>query len=154
MLRVASRNLSKPTTCFEGMVTLSGTEALSALAAMLPVANRDGGSQRRVRDALDVISAAPDADHLVRAASVNTETGWTHFHSRDGEKNLTMLPPRIRLAMEMMLHETDEQRAMDGELKLLEQRWRDAEEIAAIADSLTLPVDIEERLAALRERVR
>jgi hypothetical protein len=151
-LPVAKRNLGRPTTCFEGMVTLSGPAALSALAAMLPVANRDGGSQRRVRDALEVISAVPDAGHLLRTASVNTETSWPHFHRRDGEKNLTALPPRIRLAMEMMLHETDEQRAMEGELKLLERRWRDAEEVAAIADSLTLPADMEARLTALRER--
>ncbi len=37
----------------------------------------------------------------------------------------------------MMLHETDEQRAMDGELKVLDQHWHGAEDIAAIADSLT-----------------
>jgi hypothetical protein len=36
----------------------------------------------------------------------------------------------------MVLHEEDEHRAMEGELATLEKRWREAEEIASIADSL------------------
>lgn len=36
----------------------------------------------------------------------------------------------------MALHEEDERRAMDGELTALRDRWEEAEEIAAIADSL------------------
>jgi hypothetical protein len=58
----------------------------------------------------------------------------------------------IGLAMEMALHEDDERRAMEGELSALESAWRDAEEIAAIADDLTLPEAVMERLARLRGR--
>jgi hypothetical protein len=46
------------------------------------------------------------------------------------------------LALEMALHEESERRALEGELTLLESAWREAEEIAAIADRLadeTLP---------------
>ena len=39
----------------------------------------------------------------------------------------------------MALHEEDERRALEGELWRLEQAWREAEEIAAIADDLVLP---------------
>ena len=44
-----------------------------------------------------------------------------------------------RLALEMSLHEERERRALEGELWILEQAWREAEEIAAIADNLLLP---------------
>jgi hypothetical protein len=40
------------------------------------------------------------------------------------------------LALEMALHDEAERRALQGELKLLEVAWREAEEIAAIADAL------------------
>jgi hypothetical protein len=43
--------------------------------------------------------------------------------------------PRI-LALEMALHEEAERRALAGELAELEARWREAEEIARIADGL------------------
>ena len=39
----------------------------------------------------------------------------------------------------MALHEEDERRALEGELWRLEQAWREAEEIAGIADNLLLP---------------
>ena len=42
----------------------------------------------------------------------------------------------MRLALEMASHEETERRAMEGELALLEAAWKNAEEIAAIADAL------------------
>ncbi len=41
-----------------------------------------------------------------------------------------------RLAVEMALHEESERRALEGELAALEAAWKEAEEIARIADSL------------------
>jgi hypothetical protein len=41
-----------------------------------------------------------------------------------------------RLALEMAANEDTERRALEGELAELEAAWRDAEEIAAIADTL------------------
>ena len=41
-----------------------------------------------------------------------------------------------RLALEMAMHEETERRALDGELALLATAWKEAEEIAAIADEL------------------
>ena len=46
------------------------------------------------------------------------------------------LPLVDRLALEMAANEDTERRAMAGELLELERAWRDAEEIAAIADGL------------------
>jgi hypothetical protein len=39
----------------------------------------------------------------------------------------------------MATHEEAERRALEGELGLLEQAWRNAEEIADIADNLLAP---------------
>lgn len=49
---------------------------------------------------------------------------------------LPNLPRPQRLALEMALHEDTEQRAMEGELAILEAAWREAEEIAAIVDGM------------------
>jgi len=44
----------------------------------------------------------------------------------------------------MALHEEQERRALEGELWVLEQAWKEAEEIAAISDNLLLPVRTDE----------
>jgi hypothetical protein len=46
------------------------------------------------------------------------------------------LPRVYRLALEMSLQESSEQTALETELAALERDWREAEEIAAIADHL------------------
>jgi hypothetical protein len=55
-----------------------------------------------------------------------------------------------RLALEMALHEESERRAMEGELSDLERAWREAEEVAAIADNLTVPPSVEDELQRLK----
>jgi hypothetical protein len=49
---------------------------------------------------------------------------------------LHRMPRLYRLALEMSLHESSEQFALEQELAALERDWREAEEIAAIADKL------------------
>jgi len=44
----------------------------------------------------------------------------------------------------MAAHEESERRALEGELRALEEEWRQAELIAAIADRLLTPEEIEE----------
>ncbi len=46
------------------------------------------------------------------------------------------LLPVERLALEMAVHEEAERRALDGELARLAEEWKEAEEIAAIADDM------------------
>jgi len=117
---------------------LTGDAAQRALASILPHLNRDGGNERRVRDAVDVIAESRNLEHLLRQASLNKEAKKTHVKIKDGESNVGALPGRFRLALEMALHEEHETRAMEGELHELEERWRDAETIAGIADSLLM----------------
>jgi hypothetical protein len=50
----------------------------------------------------------------------------------------------------MSAHEESERRALEGELHLLEAAWRDAEEIAGIADDMFLPASVDADLARLK----
>jgi hypothetical protein len=102
-----------------------------------------------VREAVDVIGGRSSLDQFLDVAA----THRSFRNSVPGENIIGGLPAPMRLALEMVLHEDDERRAMEGELRELEERWREAEEIASIADSLLLPVDVEERLESLRKRV-
>jgi hypothetical protein len=131
---------------------LTGGAAQRALASMLPHLNRDGGNDKHVRDAVDVISESRNLEHLLRLASINKEAKKTHLKIKDDESNVGALPGRFRLALEMALHEEHETRAMEGELHELEERWRDAETIAGIADSLLTAPDVESAFASLRSR--
>jgi hypothetical protein len=56
------------------------------------------------------------------------------------------------LALEMASHEESERRAMEGELNILEEAWREAEEIAAISDDMFLPTGVRESLAEIKGR--
>ena len=50
----------------------------------------------------------------------------------------------------MAAHEDSERRALEGELDLLEQAWKEAEEVAAIADNMFLPAFVEDWMAKRR----
>jgi hypothetical protein len=50
----------------------------------------------------------------------------------------------------MAAHEEQERRALEGELALLEAAWRDAEEVAQIADDMFLPESAATRFGQLK----
>jgi hypothetical protein len=50
----------------------------------------------------------------------------------------------------MALHEEAERRAMEGELRQLEEAWKDAEEIAAIADNMFMPSSFDSVLRRMK----
>lgn len=58
--------------------------------------------------------------------------------SVNGSRNVAVSSP-VMLALEMLLHEEAERRALAGELEALKEQWRQAEEIAGIADTLLEP---------------
>jgi hypothetical protein len=72
----------------------------------------------------------------------------------DGRGTLAGIEPEMRLALEMASHEQSERRAMEGELSLLEDAWREAEEIAAISDDMFLPTGVSDSLAEIKDRVQ
>jgi hypothetical protein len=62
--------------------------------------------------------------------------------------NLT--PVAARLAFEMAVNEDAERRALAGELATLEAAWREAEDVAQIADRLLIPPGVQAQLEAMR----
>ena len=54
----------------------------------------------------------------------------------------------------MALHESSEQKAIEGDLAELEAAWREAEEIAGIADDLLLPPGVAEFIAKEKRKKR
>jgi hypothetical protein len=66
-----------------------------------------------------------------------------HYSS---SRKLSGLPGYVRLAIEMAAHEEQERRFLTLHLSVLEDAWKEAEQIAAIADDLLLPDWIRNRL--------
>ena len=120
--------------------SLEGEAACRAAGALLAKANAHGGTEGEVQDGVAQIEAAGSAEHLITdLASAND------FKDGAGMPGLIgAMPQPTRLALEMALHEEQERRALEGELWLLEQAWREAEEIAAISDDLLLPEGAED----------
>src|SRR5262245_35861703 len=87
------------------------------------------------RDAVERPSTSSFAERL--ALQLANRSFWGRGGTGSDEKTpLYHLPAVDRLALEMAANEDIERRAMRGELEALEAAWKDAEEIAAIADEL------------------
>ena len=151
----------------DGTHLLHGDAAMRVAARLLPTVNRFGGTKRQVGDAVDVLErsgdprrALLDVQRTIGATEGDarwrrTKKGWWDADSETLKKipgALHALEPRYRLALEMALHEESERRAMDGELTMLEAAWRQAEEIAQIADTMFVPPAIESKLDELRRQ--
>lgn len=121
--------------------------ARTALGQILPRVNRKGGSKNQVQDAVRVLEDSPTSEALADRITRRPKAFWND----DEEQGMIhALQHDVRLALEMGTHEEAERRWLAGELLELEQAWREAEELAAIADKLGIPADVEARLEALR----
>jgi hypothetical protein len=131
---------------------LTGDAAAAALARLLPLVNGGGGRTSDVSSAVDLLETTPGPEAIVRKfASAVTNTGYGLPKKRVLKAMaLSELPVAARLALEMATHEESERRALEGELHVLEQAWKDAEEIAAIADDLLVPEKERAQLALLK----
>ncbi len=149
----------------EGTTVLTGAAAARAAQQLLPTVNRFGGSKRAVGEAVQMLEASGGPEAALRALARQRGSS-TEFFVGDGmgiakppaklqvakvPGALHSLPIADRLALEMALHEESERRAMDGELVALEAAWREAEDVARIADSLLESANVRERLHSLRE---
>lgn len=111
-----------------------GEGARRVAAALLPHLNGWGGSRLSIERAVHEIESEGDPGRFVARVA---KLGYRNWRGRSG--NIASFPYCTRLALEMAVHEEQERRALEGELWLLEQAWKEAEEIAAIADNLLLP---------------
>jgi hypothetical protein len=94
--------------------------------------------------------ARSDVERL--AFRLTGRTFWAHGGvGSEPRTSLLDVPLADRLALEMAAHEDAERRALDGELAELEAAWREAEEIAAIADAMFLPAEVDAGVARMRD---
>lgn len=159
-----------------GWMELRGDVARRALGVVLPRVNRLGAGTRGVRDAATLIerhggpqrllatvaaeSKRRSGDYLERRAAFRRHgppLGESWAAGREAGTGapinrgaLPQLPVAERLALEVAVHEESERWAMEHELRPLEAAWREAEEIAAIADRLTTPAEHERWIAERR----
>jgi hypothetical protein len=141
-----------------GQSRFEGPEAMRIASLVVPAVNRFGGSRGTVAAAVSEIEhlGGPEryVEQLARRAHVVTAVRAPAKRrgrrGKVGTTGLYGLTPVDRLGLEMALHEEAERRAMAGELALLELAWRDAEEIAAIADDLFLPASVRSSLERIR----
>jgi hypothetical protein len=115
-------------------LVLQGPDAITALGRVLPRMAGVAGSPAEVRGAVEVVEASGHADAIIEKHFRLQR----HAFARTQTAVLADVVPSVRLALEMAAHEEFEREALRGELKLLEREWRKAEELAKIADSLTL----------------
>jgi len=129
---------------------LSGADALRALRAILPRINRTGAHPSLVRAAASRVQRLGSPGAVLRdtASRLEDMRYMTHRHGWTGARphRIATAEPSLQLALEMAANEETERAALDGELRLLEREWREAEELAAISDDLLLPGRLVERI--------
>jgi hypothetical protein len=154
----------------DGQTRFEGEQAMHVASRVIPAANRFGGSKKAVAEAVSKIENAGNSERFIERigsmsrtitrAGLNDARAWTpgrkqtrfikRSAGRDWNTGIFALDSVQRLALEMALHEEAERAAMQGELDSLEAAWREAEEIAGIADSLLVPTDVDERFTKLK----
>jgi hypothetical protein len=140
-------------------LVLSGLDGRAVLGRALVESNRRGGTRRRVATAVELISREGEAETFLRSLAATEREiplarrlnqqqpmSWRQFAGTFRNEKIpagpTSLPkgpklaPEQSLALEIALNDRSERRAMEGELAELEAAWREAEEIADIADRL------------------
>jgi len=144
-----------------GSAQFTGREAERIAAIVVPKVNRFGGTKNTVSDAVREIESLGGSERYltyladssrtsVRRMMPDTRPRWRRSERDFTKYGLFSLPIPHRLALEMALHEEAERRAMDGELEELERAWREAEEVAEIADNLLVPESVDEQFRKLK----
>jgi hypothetical protein len=110
-----------------------GADLDRLLPLMLPRMNQWHSRQPTIQAAVTLVQSTPrPQDLLLTAEHTERSRRW------GGKNTLQALKPEWLLAAEIASHEAREREAFEGEFKLLEWEWREAERLAKIADDLTL----------------
>lgn len=112
-------------------LVLGDADARTFLSRAMVHLNEKGASRKRLEGAVGLLGAAGTAEDFLRRTAGEGRT----LAARKDMPGRSLVPEGA-LALEMALHEESERRALEGELALLQSAWREAEEIAAIADKL------------------
>jgi hypothetical protein len=131
------------------MVEVRGDQALRIAGQVLPKINEKGARPAQVQDAVRLIEQSGDPHALFRQQARDLKRSGSDRAARVAA--IAKFPLEVRLALEMAAHEEQERRALEGELALLEAAWRQAEEVAKIADDLLVPESTNARLEELKK---
>jgi len=131
------------------MVEIRGEPALRIAGQVLPKINRKGATRWQVQSAVRLMEEHGDPARLFEVQARRLPGGQPVRASRVAA--IAKFPLEVRLALEMAAHDEQERRALEGELALLEAAWREAEEIARIADDMFLPESTTARLEQLKQ---
>jgi hypothetical protein len=136
-----------------GRYSVEGAMGLHAMSSLLPHLNYEAGTDAEVRSAVNLLEDAGGPEPLLHwvASRPADQEPWVWNRWSRSPVGLHHLPVETRLALEMAVNEEREREALEGELALLELAWKDAEEIAAIADELVASNDADLMFARLRE---
>ena len=127
-------------------VDIMGANAMSAAGLILPKINSFGGSSNQIKSAVKRIEEAGSPERLFALTSPELPR-W------DKAYRIKHMDADVRLALEMAAHENTERMALEGELAVLEEAWREAEEIAAISDKLLIPKSVEDFISRHKARI-
>jgi hypothetical protein len=137
-LRVRYAHLTRPPRLLrhahrfdEDMLVVTGDSARTLLGRAMVLVNRKGATTATLSEANRILAEAGSADRVLREAAL----GGAALGEHAGFSSEVLRGPGA-LAVEMALNEQSERRALEGELAALEAAWREAEQIAAIADRL------------------
>ena len=125
-------------------VNLRGQEAILGLARWLPRLHPGGFTRDEVRRAAEGLEAKGSTE-LYFEDMARSYLTLPKYHQR-----MSDLSALSRLTLEMASTGRIEAGTSSADIALLERAWREAEEIAAIADSLGLPRSVEGIFAKLR----
>ena len=144
----------------DGSIEVTGPDALRLASRALVRVNGDGGEQTDIDIAIRFVADAGSGEAYIadmarrvaarRARGDPPLRGTILAPENDFAGPVARFPSLTRLALEIAAHETAEAWALEGELAALVDAWREAEEIATIADNLLLPQAVVERLRDLR----
>lgn len=152
-------------------VTLTGDDAMRVASRLLARANGGGAARHLIDSSLQRLVEAPSVHGFIRDAAIHAGSLAEDFAERHREymrafersaltagkfdetanpAGISRMAPPVRLALEMALHEESERVALEGELAPLLAAWREAEQIAGIADRLLVPPAVEARLNTMQ----
>jgi hypothetical protein len=126
------------------VVVVSGDVARAVLARAMIHVNHAGASRATLERADHILAEVGSAEGIIQEAAA----GGAALGRRAGRDPEVLVGPAA-LAFEMALNEASEREALAGELAALERAWKEAEEIAAIADALPGEATLNRLLARL-----
>jgi len=131
-----------------------GEEAIRVATTLLPAVNFRGASKKSVRAAVQRLETFNGSEGYLEALWAGRADKLTKTTRKGVVRPLPLqsLAGATRITLEMALHEEQERRAIHGELHVLEAAWREAEEIAGIADNMFVPEETEAQLEAMRRQ--